>query len=102
MPPSLDTQPVECDPRAEAESHTSTTPTLHVDIVDPHIKRPTSDIALHYWCYALHGFLLITQVALLAMLYSHPEHSVTLTFDNSALTIGLSAFLQAFYTVRYV
>lgn len=60
----------------------------------------TGAIALHYWCYILHGLLLVLQIILFAMLWSHPEHKVTVAFDNSALTIGLSAFLQAFYTVR--
>ncbi|KAF8557944.1 hypothetical protein OG21DRAFT_1494264 [Imleria badia] len=36
------------------------------------------------------------------MLWSHPERNVTVAFDNSVLTIGLSAFLQAFYTLYTV
>ena len=66
---------------------------------EPRIKRSTPIVALHYWCYVFHGFLLIIQIVLLAMLSSHPERNVTIAFDNSVLTIGLSAFLQGFYTV---
>ena len=72
---------------------------LHSETGKPHIKPSTSIVALHYWCYILHGFLLIIQIVLLAMLWSHPERNITIGFDNSILTIGLSAFLQAFYTV---
>ena len=63
------------------------------------IERSTSTVALHYWCYALHAILFLLQIALLAMLWSHPEHNVSMTLDNSVVTIGLSALLQAFYTV---
>ena len=96
MPPSLQLKPT--DPPTRVESQTSTT-YLHTETDEPHIKQTTSIVTLHYWCYVLHGFLLITQIVLLAMLCSHPEHNVTIAFDNSVLTIGLSAFLQAFYTV---
>ena len=63
------------------------------------IERSTSTAALRYWCYALHAILFLLQIVLLAMLKSHPEHNVSMTLDNSVITIGLSALLQAFYTV---
>ncbi|KAF9218274.1 hypothetical protein BS17DRAFT_836668 [Gyrodon lividus] len=55
--------------------------------------------ALRYWCYALHAFLAVIHVILVAMLFGHPEHRVTVPTDSSILTVGLSAFLQAFYTI---
>ena len=96
MPPSLQFEAIE--PQTGVESQASAT-SLREETDKPHIKRSTSIVALHYWCYVLHGFLLILQIVLLVMLWSHPERSVTVAFDNSVLTIGLSAFLQAFYTV---
>ena len=98
MPPSLQLKPTDSDPLTGVESQASTT-YLHAEIDEPHLKQSTSIVTLHYRCYVLHGFLLIIQTVLLAMLCSHPEHNVTIAFDNSVLTIGLSAFLQAFYTV---
>jgi hypothetical protein len=35
------------------------------------------------------------------MLFRHPEHRVTVPADSTILTVGLTAFLQAFYTVRF-
>lgn len=84
------------DPLARVESQSPTT-TLH-EIDESHMKRSTSIVALH-WCYVLHAILLITQALLLAFLWGHPEHNVTIAFENSVLTVGLSAFLEAFYTV---
>lgn len=55
---------------------------------------------LRGWCYSLHAFLCILHLVLLAMLWDHPEHAFTIPLDNSIWTTGLSAFLQAFYTVR--
>ena len=71
---------------------------VHLETGKPHIKRSTFTLVFHYGCYILHGLLLIIQIVLLAMLWSHPERNVTIAFDNNVLTIGLSAFLQAFYT----
>lgn len=96
MPPSLQFEPI--DP-VESQASAAAVTSLSEETDEPHTKRSTSIVALHYWCYVLHGFLSILQIVLLVMLWSHPERSVTLAFDNSVLTIGLSAFLQAFYTV---
>lgn len=74
-------------------------PSTHQKIYEDDIKRVA---ALHYWCYVLHAVLFFLQVVLLAMLWDHPERNITIAFENSALTIGLSAFLQAFYTVRTI
>jgi hypothetical protein len=56
--------------------------------------------ALRHWCYALHAFLAVIHVVLVVMLFRHPEHRVTVPADSTILTVGLTAFLQAIYTVR--
>ena len=76
--------------------------TVHEDInaqrVTSSADHPRVD-GLRRWCYSLHALLCILHIILLAMLWHHPEQAFTLPFDNSILTTGLSAFLQAFYSV---
>ncbi|KIJ64354.1 hypothetical protein HYDPIDRAFT_28797 [Hydnomerulius pinastri MD-312] len=55
--------------------------------------------AMLRWCYSLHVLLVIIHVVLLAMLPAHPEHRVIIPFDSDVLITGLSALLQAFYTL---
>ncbi|KAF8837093.1 hypothetical protein BDN67DRAFT_1005137 [Paxillus ammoniavirescens] len=55
--------------------------------------------ALRHWCYALHAFLAVIHVVLVAMLFCHPEHRVIVSANSTVLTVGLTAFLQAFYTI---
>ena len=76
---------------------------LHEDINAQQVKsltdHPRGVHGLHRWCYSFHVLLCILHLVLLAMLWHHPEHAFTIPFDNSILTTGLSAFLQAFYSV---
>ncbi|KAF8557200.1 hypothetical protein OG21DRAFT_379243 [Imleria badia] len=58
------------------------------------------DRILRYWCYGLHAFLVAIHAALVGMLSTHPEHRFSVAVDNTAATIALKVFLQAFYTVR--
>ena len=58
------------------------------------------DRTLHYWCYGLHTFLVVIHTALVAMLFTHPEHRFSVSIDNTTATIVLQVFLQAFYSVR--
>ena len=51
------------------------------------------------WCYALHIILVTLHTVLLVLLIYHPEHSVVIASDSSVMTVGLSALLQAVYTV---
>ena len=37
---------------------------------------------------------------LVSMLFTHPEHRFSVPTNTTTLTIGLSAFLQAFYMVH--
>ena len=76
--------------------------TLHEDINAQRVKSTTDHPrvdGMRHWCYSLHILLCIIHLVLLAMLWRHPEHALTIPFDNSILTTGLSAFLQAFYSV---
>ncbi|KAF9219704.1 hypothetical protein BS17DRAFT_769774 [Gyrodon lividus] len=81
---------------SEALLHTDSRDRPHED--ENHTSSKGSSV-LQYWCYALHAFLAVIHVILVAMLFGHPEHRVTVPTDSSILTVGLSAFLQAFYTV---
>ena len=58
-----------------------------------------SDRTLRSWCYGLHAFLVAIHVALVGMLFTHPEHRFSVSINNTAATIALKVFLQAFYTV---
>ncbi|KAF8123911.1 hypothetical protein EV363DRAFT_1546009, partial [Boletus edulis] len=60
-------------------------------------SRP--DRTLRSWCYTLHAFLVAIHAALAAMLFTHPEHRFSVSIDNTAATIVLKVFLQAFYTI---
>ncbi|KAH0828806.1 hypothetical protein J3R83DRAFT_3254 [Lanmaoa asiatica] len=74
----------------------------HEDTNTRQVKSPADHPrvnGLRRWCYSLHALLCILHLVLLVMLWSHPEHAFTIPFDNSILTVGLSAFLQAFYTL---
>ncbi|KAF8449302.1 hypothetical protein L210DRAFT_3524472 [Boletus edulis BED1] len=51
------------------------------------------------WCYGLHIVLVALHVVLLVLLVHHPEHSVVIPFETNILTTGLSALLQAVYTL---
>lgn len=62
-------------------------------------RPPKISHGTRHWCYALHAVLVGLHVTLLAVLVHHPEHSVIIPFDSKTMTIGLSAFLQATYTV---
>lgn len=73
--------------------------TFHEDINTRKIKSHPRVDGSRRWCYSLHAFLCILHLVLLAMLWLHPEHAFTIPFENSVLTTGLSAFLQAFYSV---
>ncbi|KAF8436211.1 hypothetical protein L210DRAFT_719085 [Boletus edulis BED1] len=57
-----------------------------------------SDRTLRFWCYGLHAFLVVIHAGLVVMLFTHPEHRFSVSIDNTAATIALKAFLQAFYT----
>ncbi|KAF8842346.1 hypothetical protein BDN67DRAFT_383903 [Paxillus ammoniavirescens] len=75
---------------------------VHPDTQDLQHEHHTSykgSNALRRWCYVLHGFLAVIHVVLVAMLFGHPEHRVTVPADSTILTVGLTAFLQAFYTI---
>lgn len=100
MPPSRQLEPT--DPLTGVEPQASATSLREETNSDePPIKRSSTSVVTYhyYWCYVLHGFLAILQIVLLVMLWSHPERRITVAFEDSVLTIGLSAFLQAFYTV---
>ncbi|KAF8547830.1 hypothetical protein OG21DRAFT_840133 [Imleria badia] len=84
------------------ETATASSTTLQADVDVQEVKFPTNHPGLdglRRWCYSLHAFLCILHLVLLAMLWNHPEHAFTIPSDNSILTTGLSAFLQAFYTL---
>ncbi|KAF8440848.1 hypothetical protein L210DRAFT_2117352 [Boletus edulis BED1] len=51
------------------------------------------------WCYGLHIVLVALHIVLLVLLVHHPEHSVVIPFETNILTTGLSALLQAIYTL---
>ncbi|KAF8431895.1 hypothetical protein L210DRAFT_3633500 [Boletus edulis BED1] len=57
------------------------------------------DRTLRSWCYTLHAFLVAIHAALVAMLFTHPEHRFSVSIDNTTATIVLKVFLQAFYTI---
>ncbi|KAF8132781.1 hypothetical protein EV363DRAFT_1072341, partial [Boletus edulis] len=57
------------------------------------------DRTLRSWCYTLHTFLVAIHAALVAMLFTHPEHRFSVSIDNTTATIVLKVFLQAFYTI---
>ena len=57
------------------------------------------DHTFRSWCYGLHAFLVAIHVALVGMLFTHPEHRFSVSINNTAATIALKVFLQAFYTV---
>ena len=81
----------------------STTPQENVDVDAQEIPPPPSVRprihGLHRWCYILHILLCTLHLVLLVVSRYHLEHAVTIPFDNTVLTTGLSVFLQAFYTV---
>ncbi|KAF8552335.1 hypothetical protein OG21DRAFT_151999 [Imleria badia] len=85
-----------------AQTVTTSSTTLQEDIDIQEDKSPTNHPGvngLRRWCYLFHAFLCLLHLALLAMLWHHPEHAFTIPSDNSAFTTGLSASLQAFYTL---
>ncbi|KAF8417544.1 hypothetical protein L210DRAFT_3767241 [Boletus edulis BED1] len=57
------------------------------------------DRTLRSWCYTLHAFLVAIHAALVAVLFTHPEHRFSVSIDNTTATIVLKVFLQAFYTI---
>ncbi|KAG6377267.1 hypothetical protein JVT61DRAFT_1331 [Boletus reticuloceps] len=57
------------------------------------------DTCGRHWCYGLHIVLVALHVVLLVLLVHHPEHSVVIPFETNILTTGLSALLQAIYTL---
>ena len=67
---------------------------LHNDCPPP----TRGDRTLRSWCYGLHVFLIAIHVALVGMLFTHPEHCFSVSINNTAATIALKVFLQAFYT----
>lgn len=69
---------------------------------DGHDHRPLHrpNHTLRYWCYGLHAFLILIHIALFGLLFTHPEHRFSVPANSTVFTVGLSAFLQAFYTVR--
>ncbi|KAF8836820.1 hypothetical protein BDN67DRAFT_262108 [Paxillus ammoniavirescens] len=77
---------------------------VHRDVQDlrhEHRSSYKGSYTLRNWCYVLHGILVIIHVVLVAMLFRHPEHRVTVPANSTILTVGLSAFLQAFYTILH-
>ncbi|KAF8449306.1 hypothetical protein L210DRAFT_3640901 [Boletus edulis BED1] len=52
-----------------------------------------------HWCYGLHIMIVALHVVLLVLLIHHPEHSVVIPIETNILTTGLSALLQAVYTL---
>ncbi|KAF8449309.1 hypothetical protein L210DRAFT_3640903 [Boletus edulis BED1] len=50
-------------------------------------------------CYALHIVLVALHIVILVLLVHHPEHSVVIPIETNILTTGLSALLQAVYTL---
>ncbi|KAF8123918.1 hypothetical protein EV363DRAFT_1546024, partial [Boletus edulis] len=54
------------------------------------------DRTLRSWCYTLHAFLVAIHAALAAMFFTHPEHRLSVSIDNTTATIVLKVFLQHF------
>ncbi|KAF8431891.1 hypothetical protein L210DRAFT_3650725 [Boletus edulis BED1] len=74
-----------------------TTVLLHDD--SPASSTRSDRTLLRSWCYTLHAFLVAIHTALVAMLFTHPEHRFSVSIDNTTATIVLKVFLQAFYAI---
>ncbi|KAF8123886.1 hypothetical protein EV363DRAFT_1271860 [Boletus edulis] len=70
---------------------------LHDD--SPASSTRSDRTLLRSWCYTLHAFLVAIHTALVAMLFTHPEHRFSVSIDNTTATIVLKVFLQAFYAI---
>lgn len=72
-----------------------------VVVIESGNLRSTSNISCRTrnWCYAIHVMLFGLHVTLLALLVHHPEESIVFLHVSDKMTVGLSALLQAIYTV---
>ncbi|KAH0835538.1 hypothetical protein J3R83DRAFT_9238 [Lanmaoa asiatica] len=57
------------------------------------------DRTLRYCCYGLHAFLVAIHIVLVGMLFTHPEHSFSVSINNTNATIALRVFLHGFYLI---
>ena len=70
---------------------------LHNDTQDRSLTG--GNRTLRYWCYGLHALLPVVHVVLIGMLFTHPEHSFSVSINNTGATIALRVFLHVFYLV---
>ncbi|KAG8215502.1 hypothetical protein J3R82DRAFT_9147 [Butyriboletus roseoflavus] len=70
---------------------------LHSETQDHSPTR--GERTLRYLCYGLHVFLVAIHVVLVGMLFTHPEHSFSVSINNTGATIALRIFLHAFYLI---